>query len=142
MIPYIGVAYTRGGGYSIFKDGDTPDELSVVFLDGSRPGVVLMGIVTEFDQLQDAMKRVTAEVPALGKLWAVLLEPADNSESMGSFPDQSAGPQQRHPVWVFFHLQLVDRALMHVCTHDRFEFWALSSILECRDDIRIQQTID
>ena len=63
---------------NLFKDCDSSEKLAAV-LYGSRPNVVLVGEITEYDKMQNAIKRLLTDLPMLGRFVAILLEPVSDS---------------------------------------------------------------
>ena len=92
-----GVAEAASLSYNLFQDCDSPEKL-VAVLYGSRPNVVLVGEMTEYDKIQTAIKRLLAELSMLGRFVAILLEPV--SDDVGSpvatateTPQNALGPK-------------------------------------------------
>ena len=57
-----GVPDAASLSYDLFKDCDSSEKLAAV-LYGSRPNVVLVGEMTEYDKIQNAIKRLLADLP-------------------------------------------------------------------------------
>ena len=70
--------------FDLFKDCDSSEKLAAA-LYGSRPNVVLVGEMTEYDKIQGAIKRLPTDVPMLGRFVAILLEPVSNEDDKPSF---------------------------------------------------------
>ena len=111
--------------YDLFKDTDSSEKLAAV-LYGSRPNVVLVGEMTEYDKIQHAIKRLLADLPMLGRFVAILLEPVSDDDDRPSFLNRALALKSNLPFGCE-KLQMADRSLMHMRTHDRFDVWIASS---------------
>ena len=109
-----GVPEAASLSYDLFKDCDLSEKLAAV-LYGSRPNVVLVGDLTEYDKIQHAIKRLLADLPMLGRFVAILLEPVSDDDDKPSFLNRA-----------------LDRSLMHMRAHDRFDVWIASSTRDSR----------
>ena len=79
-----GVTEAASLSFDLFKDCDSSEKLAAV-LYGSRPNVVLVGEMTEYDKIQNAIKRLLADLPMLGRFVAILLEPVSDDDEKPSF---------------------------------------------------------
>ena len=79
-----GVLEAASLSYDLFKDCDSSEKLAAV-LYGSRPNVVLVGEMTEYDKVQHAIKRLLADLPMLGRFVAILLQPVGDDDDRPSF---------------------------------------------------------
>ena len=79
-----GVPEAASLSYDLFKDCDSSEKLAAV-LYGSRPNVVLVGEMDEYDKIQNAIKRLLADLPMLGRFVAILLEPVSDDDDKPSF---------------------------------------------------------
>ena len=124
-----GMTNTASLSFSLFDECDTADKLSAV-LYASRPNVVLVGIMSEYDRLPDAMKRLATELLALGKFVAVLMEPVDDSMGQAASFLSTALALSSNVPFGCKRLQLADRALMHLRMHDQYKVQVISSTSE------------
>ena len=105
--------------YDLFKDCDSSEKLAAV-LCGSRPNVVLVGEMTEYDKIQNAIKRLLADLPMLGRFVAILLEPVSDDDGRPSFLNRALALNSNLPFGCE-KLEMAERSLMHMRTHDRFD---------------------
>ena len=126
-----GVPEAASLSYDLFKDCDSSEKLAVV-LYGSRPNVVLVGEMTEYDKIQNAIKRLLADLPMLGRFVAILLEPVSDDDDRPSFLNRAL-PLKSNLPFGCDKLQMADRSLMHIRTHDRFDVWIASSTRDSRN---------
>ena len=120
-----GVTEAASLSFDLFKDCDSSDKLAAVFY-GSRPNLVLVGEMTEYDNIQNAIKRLLTDLPMLGRFIAFLLEPVSDEDDKPSFFNRALALNSNLPFGCD-KLQMADRSLMHIRTHDRFDFWIASS---------------
>ena len=125
-----GVPEAASLSYDLFKDCDSSEKLAAV-LYGSRPNVVLVGEMTEYDKIQHAIKRLLADLPMLGRFVAMLLEPVSDDDGRPSFLNRALALNSNLPFGCE-KLQMADRSLMHMRTHDRFDVWIASSTRDSR----------
>ena len=125
-----GVPEAASLSYDLFKDCDSSEKLAAV-LYGSRPNVVLVGEMTEYDKVQHAIKRLLADLPMLGRFVAILLEPVSDDDGRYSFLNRALALNSNLPFGCA-KLQMADRSLMHMRTHDRFDVWIASSTRDSR----------
>ena len=125
-----GVPEAASLSYDLFKDCDSSENLAAV-LYGSRPNVVLVGEMTEYDKIQHAIKRLLADLPMLGRFVAILLEPVSDDDDRPSFLNRALALNSNLPFGCE-KLQMADRSLMHMRTHDRFDVWIASSTRDSR----------
>ena len=123
--------------YDLFKDCDSSEKLAAV-LYGNRPNVVLVGEMTEYDKIQHAIKRPLADLPMLGRFVAILLEPVSDDDGRPSFLNRALALNSNLPFGCE-KLQMADRSLMHMLTHDRFDVWIASSTRDSRIYLRPQR---
>ena len=117
--------------FSVFKDCGHADKLAVV-LYGTRPNVVLARDMSEYHQLQMSMKRIMANLKHIGKLTVVLLELVDDSvPKPTTFLTRALALTNNLPFGCE-RIQLADRALMHLDTHNMHEVWMVSSTPQAR----------
>ena len=116
--------------YDLFKDCDSSEKLAAV-LYGSRPNVVLGGEMTAYDKIQNAIKRLLSNLPMLGRFVAILLEPVSDDDRP-SFLNRALALNSNLP-FGRDKLQMADRSLMHIRTHDRFDVWIASSTRDSRN---------
>ena len=126
-----GVPEAASLSYDLFKDCDSSKKLAAV-LYGSRPNVVLVGEMTEYDKIQNAIKRLLADLPMLGRFVAILLEPVSDDDDRPSFLNRALALNSNLPFGCD-KLQMADRSLMHIRTHDRFDVWIASSTRDSRN---------
>ena len=79
-----GVTEAASLSFVLFKDCDSSEKLAAV-LYGSRPNVVLVGEMTEYEKIQNATKRLLTDLPMLGRFVAILLEPVSDDDDKPSF---------------------------------------------------------
>ena len=79
-----GVTEAASLSFDLFKDCDSSEKLAAV-LYGSRPNVVLVGEMTEYEEIQNAIKRLLTDWPMLGRFVAILLEPVSDNDDKPSF---------------------------------------------------------
>ena len=125
-----GVPEAASLSYDLFKDCDSSEKLAAV-LYGSRPNVVLVGEMTEYDKIQHAIKRLLADLPMLGRFVAILLEPVSDDDDRPSFLNRALALNSNLPFGCE-KLQMADRSLMHMRTHDRFDVWIASGTRDSR----------
>ena len=125
-----GVPEAASLSYDLFKDCDSSEKLAAV-LYGSRPNVVLVGEMTEYDKVQHAIKRLLADLPMLGRFVAILLEPVSDDDDRPSFLNRALALNSNLPFGCE-KLQMADRSLMHMRTHDRFDVCIASSTRDSR----------
>ena len=126
-----GVPEAASLSYDLFKDCDSSEKLAAV-LYGSRPNVVLVGEMTEYDKIQNEIKRLLADLPMLGRFVAILLEPVSDDDDRPSFLNRALALNSNLPFGCD-KLQMADRSLMHIRTHDRFDVWIASSTRDSRN---------
>ena len=78
------------------------------------------------------MKRITADLKRIGKLTAVLLEPVDDSVPKPTMFLTRALALTNNLPFGCERIQLVDRALMHLDTHNMYEVWVVTSTPQSR----------
>ena len=117
--------------YDPFKDCDSSEKLAAV-LYGSRSNVVLVGEMTEDDKIQNAIKRLLADLPMLGRLVAILLEPVSDDNDKPLFLNRALALNSNLPFGCD-KLQMADRSLMHIRKHGRFDVWIASSTRDSRN---------
>ena len=88
--------------------------------------------MTEYDKIQNAIKRLLADLPMLGRLVAMLLEPVSDDDDKPLFLNRALALNFNLPFGCD-KLQMADRSLMHICTHDRFDVWIASSTRDSRN---------
>ena len=125
-----GVPEAASLSYDLFKDCDSSEKLAAV-LYRSRPNVVLVGEMTEYDKIQHAIKRLLADLPMLGRFVAILLEPVSDDDDGPSFLNRALALNSNLP-FSCEKLQMADRSLMHMRTHDRFDVSIASSTRDSR----------
>ena len=108
-----GVTEAASLSFDLFKDCDSSEKLAAV-LYGSRPNVVLVGEMTEYEKIQNAIKRLLTDLPMLGRFVAILALNANLPFGCDK-------------------LQMADRSLMHIRTHGRFDVWIASSTRDSRN---------
>ena len=126
-----GVPEAASLSYDLFKDCDSSEKLAAV-LYGSRPNVVLVGEMTEYDKIQNAIKRLLADLPMLGRFVATLLEPVSDDDDRPSFLNRALALNSNLPFGCD-KLQMADRSLMHIRTHGRFDVLIASSTRDSRN---------
>ena len=117
--------------FDLFKDCDSSEKLAA-FLYGSRPNVVLVMEMTEYEKIQNAIKRLLTSLPMLGCFVAILLEPVSDDDDKPSFLNQALAVNSNLPFGCD-KLQMADRSLMHIRTHGRFHVWIASSTRDSRN---------
>ena len=126
-----GVTEAASLSFDIFKDCDSSEELAAV-LCGSRPNVVLVRKMTEYDQIQNATKRLLTDLPMFGRFIAILLEPISYEDDKPSFLNRALALNSN----LRFRcdkLQMAYRSLMRIHTHDRLDVWIASSTRDSRN---------
>ena len=126
-----GVPEAASLSYDLFKDCDSSEKL-VAVLYGSRPNVVLVGEITEYEKIQNAIKRLLADLPMLGRFVAILLEPVSDDDDKPSFLNRALALNSNLPFGCD-KLQMASRSLMHIHTHGRFDVWIASSTRDSRN---------
>ena len=126
-----GVTEAASLSFDLFKDCDLPEKLATV-LYGSRPDVVLIGEMTEYDKIQNAIKGLLTDLPMLGRFVAILLEPVSEDDDKPSFLSRALALNSNLPFGCD-KLQMADRSLMHIRTHGRFDVWIASSTRDSRN---------
>ena len=126
-----GVPEAASLSYDFFKDCDSSEKLAAV-LYGSRPNVVLVGEMTEYEKIQNAIKRLLCDLPMLGRFVAILLEPVSDDDDKPSFLNRALALNSNLPFGCD-KLQMADRSLMHIHTHGRFDVWIASSTRDSRN---------
>ena len=114
-----GVLEAASLSYDLFKDCDSSAKLAAV-LYGSRPNVVLVVEMTEYDKIQNAIKRQLVDLPMPGRFVAILLEPVSDDDDRPSFLNRAVALNSNLPFGCD-KLPMADRSLMHIHTHDRFD---------------------
>ena len=79
-----GVTEAASLSFDLFKDCDSFEKV-VAVLYGSHPSVVLFGKMIEYEKIQNAIKRLLADLPMLGRFIAILLEPVSDDHDKPSF---------------------------------------------------------
>ena len=125
-----GVTEVASLSFDLFKDCDSSEKLAAV-LYGSRPNVVLVGEMTEYEKIQNAIKRLLTDLPMLGRFVAILLEPVSDDDDKPSFLNRALALNSNLP-FCCDKLQMGDRSLMHIRTHSRFDVWIASSTRDSR----------
>ena len=125
-----GVTEAASLSFDLFNDCDSSEKL-VAVLYGSRPNVVLVGEMTEYDKIQGAIKRLLTDLPMLGHFVAILLEPVSDEDDKPSFLNRALALNSNLPFGCE-KLQMADRSLMHMRTYDRFDVWIASSTRDSR----------
>ena len=115
----------------VFNHCDSSEKLAAV-LYGSRPNVVLVGEMTEYAKIQNAIKRLLADLPMLGHFVAILLEPFSDDDAKPSFLNRALALNSNLPFGCD-KLQMADSSLMHIRTHGRFDVWIASSTRDSRN---------
>ena len=115
----------------LFKGCDSSEKLAAV-LYGSRPNVVLVGEMTEYDKIQNAIKRLLGDLPIVGRFVAILLEPVGDDDDRPSFLNRALALNSNLPFGCD-ELQMADRSLMHIRTHGGFDVWISSSTRDSRN---------
>ena len=123
-----GVTEAASLSFELFNDCDSSEKLAAI-LYGSRPNVVLAGEMTEYDKIQNAIKRLLTDLPMLGRFVAILLEPINDEDEKPLFLNRALALNSNLPFGCD-KLQMADRSLMH--THDRFDVWVASSSRDSR----------
>ena len=123
---------TKAGSllFDLFKDCDSSEKLAAV-LYGSRPNVVLVGEMIEYDEIQNAIKRLLTDLPMLGRFVAILLDPVSDDDDKPSFLNRALALNSNLPFGCD-KLQMADRSLMHIRTHGRFDARIASSTRDSR----------
>ena len=67
----------------------------------------------------------------LGRFVAILLEPVSDEDKKPSFLNCALALNSNLPFWCE-KLQMADRSLMHMRTHDRFDVWIASTTRDSR----------
>ena len=88
--------------------------------------------MTKYDKIQHAIKRLLAHLPMLGRFVAILLEPVSDDDGRPSFLNRALALNSNLPFGCE-KLQMADRSLMHMRTHDRFDVWIASSTRDSRN---------
>ena len=91
-----GVPQAASLSYDLFKDSDSFEKLAAV-LYGNRPNVVLVGEMTEYEKIQNAIKRLLADLPMLGRFIAILVEPVSDDDDKPSFLNQALALNSNFP---------------------------------------------
>ena len=125
-----GVTEAASLSFDLFNDCDSSEKLAAV-LYGSRPNVVLVGEMTENDKVQGAIKRLLTDLPMLGRFVAIPLEPVRDEDDKPSFLNRALALNSNLPFGCE-KLQMADRSLMHIRTHDRFDVRIASSTRDSR----------
>ena len=131
MVLKSGVREVASLSFDLFKDCDSLEKLAAV-LYGSRPTVVLVGEMTEYDKTQGAIKRLLTDLPMLGRFVAILLEPVSDEDDKPSFLNRALALNSNLPFGCE-KLQMAERSLMHIHTNDRFYVWRASSTRDSRN---------
>ena len=126
-----GVTQAVSLSFDLFKDCDSSEKLAAV-LYGSRPNVVLVGEMTGYEPIQHAIKRRLTDLPVLGRFVAMLLEPFSDDDDKPSFLNRALALNSNLP-FACAQMQMVDRSLMHIRTHGRFNVWIASSTRDSRN---------
>ena len=79
VVPKSGVTEAASLSFDLFKGCDSSEKLAAV-LYGSRPNVVLIGEMTEYEKIQNAIKRLPTDLPMLGRFVPILLEPVSDDD--------------------------------------------------------------
>ena len=108
----------------LFNDCESSEKL-LALLYGSCPNVVLDGKMTEYDKVQNAVKRLLTHLPMLGRFVAILLEPVGDEDQKRSFFNRALALNSNLSFGCQ-KLQMADMFLMHMRTHDRFDVWIAS----------------
>ena len=87
--------------------------------------------MTEYDNIQNAIKRLLADLSMLGRFVAMLPEPVNDEDEKPSFLNRALALNSNLPFGCD-QLQMADRSLMHMRTHDRFVVWVASSSKDSR----------
>ena len=87
--------------------------------------------MTEYDKYQGAIKRLLTDLPMLGRFVAILLEPVSDEDGKPSFLSCALALNCNLPFGCE-KLQMADRSLMHMRTHDRFDVWIARSTRDSR----------
>ena len=87
--------------------------------------------MTEYDNAQNAIKRLLTDLPMLGRFVAILLEPVSDEDEKPSFLNRALALNSNLQFGCE-KLQMADRSLMHMRTHDRFDVWIASSSRDSR----------
>ena len=114
-----GVTEAASLSFDLFRDYDSSEKLAAV-LYGSRANVVLVGEMTEYDKIQNAIKRLLTALPMLGRFVAILLEPVRDDDDKPSFLNRALTLNSNLPFGCD-KLQMADKSLMHTRTHGPFD---------------------
>ena len=90
-----GITEAASLSFDLFKDCDSSEKLAAV-LHGSRPNIVLVGEMTEYDKIQGAIKRLLTDLPML-RFVAILLEPVSDEDDKPSFLNQHSPSTPTYP---------------------------------------------
>ena len=123
-----GVTKAASPSFDLFKDCDSSEKLAAV-LYGSRPNVVLVGEMTEYEKIQNAITRLLTDLPMLGRFVAILLEPVSDDDDKPSFLNRALALNSNLPFGCD-KVQTADRSLMHIRTHG---IWIASSTRDFRN---------
>ena len=98
---------------------NSSEKLAAV-LYGSRPNVVLVAEMSEYEKIQNAIKRLLTDLPMLGRFFAIMPEPVNDADDKPSFLNRALALNSNLPFGCD-KLQMADRSLMHIHTHGRFD---------------------
>ena len=68
-----GVTEAASLSFDLFNDCDSAEKLAAV-LYGKRPNVVVVGEMTDYDKVQNAINQLLTDLPMLGRFVAILLD--------------------------------------------------------------------
>ena len=87
---------------------------------------MLVGRTTEYEKIQNAIKRLRTDLPMLGRFVAIQLELDSDDDDKPSFLNRALALNSNLPFGCD-KLQMADRSLMHIHTHGRFDVWIPNS---------------
>ena len=113
-----GVTEAASLSFDLFNDCNSSEKLAAG-LYGNGPNVVLVGEMTEYDKIKNAIQQLLSDLLMLGRFVAILLEPVTDEDKKPSFLSRALALNSNLPFGCK-KLQMADRSLMHMRTHDQF----------------------
>ena len=88
--------------------------------------------MTEYDNIENAIKRLLTDLPMQGRFVAILLEPVSDEDDKPSFLHRALALNSNLPFGCD-KVQMADRSLMYIHTHGRFDVSIASSTRDSRN---------